>query len=168
MDISIILLHGLIGSLLLTVALLFIGLKGPRIMLQDYPKSIQEATSPKSKQEKKQTFIYGWPFMAVMIFYPLAVGLFYNQQVELTFLQNLYLTWGILLFFNLYDLLILDWLMFCTITPKFIVIPGTEGNTGYKDYWFHFIGFIKGILITLILASLISLLITKTVVISSD
>ena len=38
----------------------------------------------------------------------------------------------------MWDLVILDWLIFVTIQPSFIVIPGTEGMAGYKDYWFHF------------------------------
>ena len=41
------------------------------------------------------------------------------------------------LFFAVWDLLILDWLIFVTIQPPFVVIPGTEGLAGYKDYWFH-------------------------------
>jgi hypothetical protein len=44
----------------------------------------------------------------------------------------------IFLFFAAWDLLILDWLVFVTIQPDFVVIPGTEGLAGYKDYWFHF------------------------------
>jgi len=44
----------------------------------------------------------------------------------------------IFLFFATWDLLILDWLIFVTIQPGFVVIPGTEGLAGYKDYWFHF------------------------------
>jgi len=49
-----------------------------------------------------------------------------------------------MLSFNIVDLFIIDWLVFCTITPNFIVIPGSEGNPAYKDYRFHFIGFLKG------------------------
>jgi len=44
----------------------------------------------------------------------------------------------ILFYFAMWDLLILDWLIFVTIQPSFIVIPGPEGMAGYKDYWFHF------------------------------
>jgi hypothetical protein len=40
--------------------------------------------------------------------------------------------------FAVWDLLIMDWLIFVTIQPAFVVIPATEGFTGYKDYWFHF------------------------------
>ena len=46
--------------------------------------------------------------------------------------------------FNSVDWLILDWLIFCTITPAFLVIPGTEGSPGYKNYVFHFRGFLIG------------------------
>jgi len=35
---------------------------------------------------------------------------------------------------------VLDWLIFVTIQPDFVVIPGTEGLAGYKDYGFHFLG----------------------------
>lgn len=35
------------------------------------------------------------------------------------------------------DILIADWLVFATITPDFLVFPGTEGMPEYKDYWFH-------------------------------
>lgn len=45
------------------------------------------------------------------------------------------------------DLLLLDWLIFCKITPDFIVIPGTEGMETYKDFNFHIKGFFKGIVI---------------------
>ena len=47
--------------------------------------------------------------------------------------------------FNLFDLLVLDWLLFCTIQPRMMVLPGTQGMAGYRDYRFHFIGFLKGL-----------------------
>jgi energy-converting hydrogenase Eha subunit B len=54
--------------------------------------------------------------------------------------------------FNIVDLLILDWLIFCTLTPKFMILPGTEGMAGYKDYGFHFRGFLIGCIICLVSA----------------
>ena len=50
-----------------------------------------------------------------------------------------------LLVFNAFDLIVLDWLFFCTIQPRQMVLPGTEGMPGYRDYRFHFIGFLKGL-----------------------
>ena len=37
---------------------------------------------------------------------------------------------------NVIDLLIMDWLVICRITPKWVVIQGTEGCGGYHDYWY--------------------------------
>ena len=45
---------------------------------------------------------------------------------------------------NVVDLLIVDWLIVCTIRPKVIVPPGTENCAGWKDYGFHFKGFLHG------------------------
>ena len=54
------------------------------------------------------------------------------------------------------DLLIMDWLIVCTITTKWIVLSGTEGCKGYKDYFYHFKGFLLGCVYTTIMALLFS------------
>jgi hypothetical protein len=51
---------------------------------------------------------------------------------------------------NIFDLIVMDWLIFCTWNPKFIVLPGSKGNKAHKDYKFHFIGFLKGSVISAI------------------
>jgi hypothetical protein len=63
-----------------------------------------------------------------------------------------------LLVFNLFDLIILDWLFFCTIQPRSMVLPGTEGMTAYRDYRFHFIGFLKGLGFTVVGSLIIAIL----------
>lgn len=62
-----------------------------------------------------------------------------------------------LLLFNLYDLIVLDWLFFCTIQPRAMVLPGTAGMAGYGDYRFHFTGFLKGLGFTLVGSLVIAL-----------
>ncbi len=156
MDFSLILIHGLVYCVLFTAGLLIIGLKSPRLMLQDYPKSIVDAAPPKTSIEKKQTIIYGLPFLINFIGYPFAIAWYYASQTDLTFAQIYSITWGITQIGNLFDLLILDWLIICFITPKMVVIPGTEGNKGYKDYLFHFKGFLKGLLITAVLSLILA------------
>ncbi|MBN1249036.1 MAG: hypothetical protein JXC32_15360 [Anaerolineae bacterium] len=56
----------------------------------------------------------------------------------------------------------LDWLMFCFITPKFVVIPRTEGMAAYKDYGYHFraslTGTVLSIVAGLVIAAIVSLL----------
>ena len=39
---------------------------------------------------------------------------------------------------NVVDWLVLDWVVFCTLTPRFLVIPGSEGMAAYKDDLYHF------------------------------
>lgn len=156
MELKLILIHGLVGSLGLTLSLLPIGFKNPRIMLQDYPKSIRKEVPPKTKTEKRQTFWFGLPFLIIFVGYPMLSSLYYATYKDWQFLEILYFTWGTLLVFNLFDLIVLDWLIFCTITPRIVVIPGTEGNVGYKNYKFHFVGFLKGIAITFVISIITS------------
>ena len=60
-----------------------------------------------------------------------------------------------MLFFvvNIYDMLVLDWGIFCHSTK--LRIPGTEDmDEEYKDYLFHVKGAMKGTVIGLIVAIL--------------
>lgn len=156
-------LYGLLYALLGSLALLLIALNGPRLMLEDYPKQISQAVAPKTKAERQRLNWVGIPFVAILVGFPLLVGLIQARQDHADFWTIMRIVWGLMLFFNVYDLLVIDWLIVCFITPKIVVIPGTEGNLGYKNYWFHFIGFLKGTGITFLISSLISLLINYMV-----
>jgi hypothetical protein len=57
--------------------------------------------------------------------------------------------------FNVLDWLVLDWLL-VWFQPHFVVLPGTEGMAGYRSYWFHFRGFLIGILLTVLGSLLIA------------
>jgi hypothetical protein len=57
--------------------------------------------------------------------------------------------------FNLADLLLLDWPL-VAIGPRFVVLPGTEGAAGYRDYKFHFRGFLTGAVLILIASIVIA------------
>lgn len=56
--------------------------------------------------------------------------------------------------------LILDWLIFCTWTPRFLVIPGTEGAAAYRDYAYHTRGFLVGSGFTLAAALVVAGIVT--------
>ena len=57
---------------------------------------------------------------------------------------------------NAVDLIIMDFLIVCTLRPKWVVLPGTDGCLGYGDYFFHFKGFLIGCVYTAIMALLIA------------
>jgi hypothetical protein len=140
---STILLYGIPACLLLSAVLLVMGLVNPRLMLQDYPKDIQAAVPPKTPEEKRQTFYWGVPFLLLLLGVPVAAA-FSAKAAHQGFLDIFLSAFGVAFLCNLVDWLILDWLIFCTITPKFVVLPGTEGMAGYKNYAMHFKGFLIG------------------------
>jgi hypothetical protein len=47
--------------------------------------------------------------------------------------------------FNLFDLLVIDWLLIVAWHPRWFVPPGTEGDAANRTYRFHFKGFLKGL-----------------------
>jgi hypothetical protein len=139
-----------IYNLLTTTALLLLVHANPRYMMQDYPPQITAHIPPQTKAEKKASLIYGFPFLFILAGFPLVLGLIGKFSLQQSFLQIGLQIFALVFSFNLLDLLILDWLVFCTLTPPFMVLPGTEGNPGYKNYHFHFIAFLKGSLFSVI------------------
>jgi hypothetical protein len=127
---------------LATIFLLFLVLYNPRLMLQDYPPAIQEIVPPKTDKEKRQSIWLGAPFILVLFVFPILATFGFQAQAsgEAGFFSLWSYAFGIAFAFNLWD-----WLLFCTLTPKHFVIPGSEGHPAYKDYFFHFRGFLIGI-----------------------
>jgi len=127
-----------------TAALLWMIVKDPRYMLQDYPPEIIAAVPPRTEEEKKGALLFGTPFLVVLFLFPLVAGWISKCTSDYNFLQIWLRIFFLMFSFNAFDLLIIDWFVFCTLTPKFMVIPGSEGHPAYKDYRFHFIAFLKG------------------------
>jgi hypothetical protein len=113
----------------------------PRLFLSknDLPPDILAAVPPKTDSEKRLALILGIPFLIAIVAVPLVSTLQFQEQVgNHAALLNLFLhAFTILMIFNLFDLIVLDGIIFCAITPRFVVVPGTEGLAGYKDYGFH-------------------------------
>lgn len=134
----------------------------PRIFLQDYPPKIQEKVPQKTKAENRLSYVFGVPFMLLLLLGSFFSTLSLKDQVNPSFFALWLNAVGVVWVFNLVDWLILDWFMFCTLTPSFVVIPGSEGMAEYKDYKFHFRGFLHGtvysILGGLVIAGIISIL----------
>ncbi|MCD4802947.1 MAG: hypothetical protein K8R16_08390 [Anaerolineales bacterium] len=145
-NISKILLDGALLSVLASISIVGILRFNPRLFLQDYPDEIQAAVPLKTDQEKRQSLITGIPFLLILLAVPFVSTLILKREsVEISSFFSLFLNaFSVAFLFNLVDLLVLDWLLFCFITPSFLVIPGTEGMQEYKDYGFHFRAFLIG------------------------
>ena len=144
----------LIGSGIILVSLYV----NPRLWLQDYPRKIQQKAQPKTREEKRQSLYWGVPFLVVLFTIPFlsAWTLRHQHPASASFL-NLFLTaFGVGLFFNIVDLVIIDCLIFCLWTPGFLIIPGTGGMDAYRDFGHHFKGFLVGIMVSIVASLLIA------------
>lgn len=152
------LLFGAVLSLLLVALMLGSLAVAPDIWVHDYPADIREKYGPKSTRAKRFTPYFSLLFFAIMLGV-LAFSLVRLRMVvedPLNFLAAFLTAFLVLFTFNLIDLLIIDWLIFVTVQPAVIILPGTQGMAGYKDYRFHFIGFLKGILFSAVFALVIA------------
>lgn len=146
------------GIVALSAVLLGIGLRNPRLMLQDYPKDVQAAVPPKTAAERRETIWWTLPFLTLLFGLPLAAALTLKlQRPDLSFAEAALAAFVVLVVFNLWDWLVLDWLVFCTLTPRFVVLAGTEGMAGYRDYGMHFRGFLIGLGLSIVASVLIGL-----------
>lgn len=123
-------------------------------MLKDYPKEIQKAVPERTSKENKQFIIIGSFLIIVLILVPFLSTLSYNDEISFWIIFVHF--FSVFTIISITDLFILDWLIFCKITPNFIVIPGTEGMKIYKDFRFHLKGFLKGLLICSIFSILLA------------
>jgi hypothetical protein len=146
---------GLAACVLLVVWLVLLGRTNPRIMLQDYPRDVQAAVPPKTAAQRRQTILWALPLFLVFLGFPVAAALT-AEAAGGDVLTSALCAFGVGMVINLFDLLILDWLLFCTWTPSFVVLPGTAGMAGYKDYGLHFRGFLKGLVISAALGAIVA------------
>src|SRR5207247_4287281 len=75
---STILIYGIAGSVLISAVLLGMLAVNPRLMLPDYPKDVQAAVPPKTRQDKRQTLYRGLLFWLLLLGLPIASALSAN------------------------------------------------------------------------------------------
>lgn len=148
-----ILISGAVYSLILGLFLALVFARSPRLMLHAYPHAIQLQVPEKTDKEKRETFIFGFPFIMMMTLFPLLTGLWLRISYHFSVIECFLYGAGIVFIFNLFDLLVIDWLIFCTLTPSFIVVKGSH-KADYADFSFHFSAFLRGLIFTLIAAAL--------------
>lgn len=146
--------EGVIWSVLWIIYVYVIVKCFPWQMLHDYPEDIQKAATigePTDKQNmnSKVFSVIG----SLIIFAALIIfGLMKFGGEQSSFFSVFAFIFIIAMIWNVVDLIIMDWLIICTITPKWVVIEGTDGCRGYKDYMYHFKGFLIGCIYTTIMA----------------
>jgi len=152
-----------LGSILFATILVVVRIN-PEIMLRDYPPDVQAEHGPMSDRSQRQKLLVAILVLAEIfgvIVASLAPILDDTEAAGLfpTLFVHFFVMFSV---FNVLDWLVLDWLIVVSLRPSFLILPGTEGMAGYRDYAFHFRGFLIGIPITLaaslVLAALVTLL----------
>lgn len=150
--------YGLILSAAMSALVLISFRLEPEAWLGDLPRDIQEAYGPIGARAKRMKILFGIPILIL----PLAFAVFSLHRFEqatdtpLTFVPASLMVFIIFNVFNLVDLLLLDWLIFVRVQPKWVVLPGTEGLAGYRDYVFHFRAFLIGLALTAVVSPLLA------------
>jgi hypothetical protein len=150
-------LWGLIFGMVFCVATLIIGRINVEMLLNDYPPDIRAKFGPMSIETRKQANFASLPLLGALIAVTITSILQLRQSVgELTLANTLIVTIVMFQVWNLMDLILLDWFILMTLRPRFMILPGTEGLAGYRDYRFHFRKFLNGIFFTLILGGIVT------------
>lgn len=145
-------IHGLLYGLVLSLGLLVVmGLSlalAPDMWVGDYPPDIRERYGEMSERGKRHR-----PLIAVL-FFGLVIGVLVLALTRipaspLSFGDWFVVAFVVLMTFNIFDLLILDGLM-VLIQPSFMVLPGTEGMAGYRDFAFHARGALIGTVLSVV------------------
>ena len=133
----------------------------PEIMLNDYPPDIQAKHGPMSERSKRQRIpvavLLGAAGLSIVAASFVEVRA--NSGGHIPFLSAFVHLFVMFFLFNLVDLLILDWPL-VALLPAFVVLPGTEGLAGYRDYGFHFRGFLIGTVLILVTSILMAGVVT--------
>jgi hypothetical protein len=144
--------HLLIYFTLLSVLLYSSVAYNPRMWLHRMPPAVTAKVPPKTAAEKTLLFkTVAIPFLLLLTVYPFL----YAFQQDAVWLNYFLIFSAFFAGFDVWDTLILDLLIFCVITPKFIIIPGTE-RQDYADMKPHLISGAKGLLISLITSGILA------------
>ena len=139
LDIAKILIDGgVMTAAFLAIALMIAYFK-PRLFLnkEDIPADILAAVPPKTESEKQLAVWTSIPLFVILIGGTLYSTFTFYQQSGAGFIPLFLHALIILMMISVSDLVLLDWLLLNTWTPKWVVFPGTEGFAGYKDKGFH-------------------------------
>lgn len=141
------------------IGVLVLGRINVAMLVNEYPPDVRAKFGAMDASTRRQANRVSLPFLIVLIaIVILALTTLRNQTGELAardvFLVavTMFQTW------NLLDLILLDWFLLMTLQPRFMILPGTEGMAGYRDFGFHLRKFLNGVILTFLLSGIVTLI----------
>jgi len=115
------------------------------------PPEVVAKVDGKTPKEKRMLAYLALPFLGWILIYPII----YVTQHQADFLVNFLTFCAFFAGFAAWDTLVLDLLIFCKLTPGFIIIPGT-GREDYSNMKYHLVSGVKGILMSLFFSAVLA------------
>jgi len=148
---------GLILSVYMTAAIFALAKIDLGMWVNDYPPDVRERFGPMSPESKRRGLFLGVPVMVVGLAIAVVGTLRAGAGAEPLGFGGLFAhMFVVMTVFNLVDLIVLDWLVFVRVRPRFLVLPGTEDCAGYDDDLFHFVAFLKGTALITVLSAVVA------------
>lgn len=145
--------HLIIYNLIASVWLYGTLAVNPRMWLHRMPPEVRQKVPEKTPQERKQFVVAALPFLLLILGYPLVYTWLADLDLAGAFLSLVAFYAG----FAVWDTLVLDLLIFCLITPGFIIIPGTR-RSDYRNTRYHLVSGSKGVVMGLVAAGVLAVL----------
>jgi hypothetical protein len=142
---------------ILTSSVIFASLAyNSRIWISDAPKAIQAAANPLTARDKRDKYLWSIPLFLAMLGYPIYMALQYEAaHGAFSFGQAFLYLWIGWFAWNVWDLLIVDWLVIVAWHPAIFALPSEVAHLQHlNNYRFHFIGFLKGCIFVTILSAI--------------
>jgi hypothetical protein len=165
MVITHLIIHGLFyGIMVIGYLFLIMIMFSPRVWgYKDYPDVVKRKVPAQTQKEKMLGAGIGLPWFVFVLGFPIFSTLALKSKLggKISFTLALLNVLIMVIFATLGDLVLLDWIVVSKITPKFVIIPGTD-KEDYRDFSHHYKDHAKAIIpliiLCLIIAGLISLL----------
>jgi hypothetical protein len=149
------LIHLLIYNFVISIFLYGSLAYNPRMWLHRMPPEVTMKVLEKTPQERKLFIFFAIPFLLWLFGYPILYVLQQDSNLSTSFLMFLAFFLG----FALWDTLVLDLLIFCKVTPRFIIIEGTS-REDYSNMKYHLVSGTKGLAMSLVFSGIAALLLS--------
>lgn len=127
----------------------------PRLWLHRMPPEVRSKVTDKTPQEKKIFTGVAIPFLVLLFVYPIV----YATQQGTDLWTSLWILLAFFSSFALWDTLVLDLLIFCKLTPRFVIIEGTL-REDYSNMEYHLASGAKGLVMSAVFSAVLALIIT--------
>jgi bacteriorhodopsin len=143
------LIYNLAASILVYGSLAY----NPRLWLHRMPPEVRNKVQEKTPQERKSFLVVAVPFLLLLFGYPVV----YVVQTETGFATHFLTLCAFFAGFALWDTLVLDLLIFCKFTPRFVIINGTN-REDYSNMRYHILAGTKGLAMSVVFSGVVTLL----------